>query len=358
MSRHPYQDLPDHAFWRRAVAQPAPELVNPAISAPFTITPQDRVATAGSCFAQHIGPMLRGLGFNYLVTEAAHPVFPAELAAQFNYGMFSARTGNIYTARQLLQLWGRAYGAFRPREDVWAGPEGTFIDPFRPQIQPRGFLTRQEYERDRVQHFAAVRQMFETMDVFVFTLGLTESWRDRGDGATYPLCPGVAGGEFNPARHGFHNFTVDEVVSDLVTFIDAVRQKNPSCRVILTVSPVPLVATARADTHVLAATGYSKSVLRVAAEMVAGRRAQVAYFPSYEIITGHYGGPGYYDVDCRTVVPAGVLHVLRSFAGCFAGRVLPAVAQPAAAPTSTQARLERMDVLMRTHCDEMALDGG
>jgi hypothetical protein len=356
MSRHPYENLPDHAFWRRAVAGLSPDQVNPAIAAPFTITPKDRVATAGSCFAQHIGPMMRGIHFNHLVTEAAHPIFPEELAARFNYGLFSARYGNIYTARQLLQLWYRAYDAFCPREDVWDGPDGVLIDPFRPQIQPRDFLTPQEYERDRAQHFAAVRQMFETMDVFVFTLGLTECWRDKTDGAVFPLCPGVAGGVFDPARHEFHNFTVDEVVSDLVLFIDSVRRRNPLCRVILTVSPVPLVATARADTHVLAATSYSKSVLRVAAEVVAGQRGGVAYFPAYEIVTGHFGGAGYYDADCRTVTGAGVLHVLRAFAACFAKLDLPVPA--AAAPSGTQTRLAQMETLMRTHCDEMALDRG
>jgi hypothetical protein len=357
MSGNPYQNLPDHAFWRRAVAQVAPGAVDPAVEGAFTIAPGDAVFTAGSCFAQHIGSMLRAINFNFLVAEAAHPLASAELARSFNYGVFSARTGNVYTARQLLQLFHRAYGSFSPAEDVWEA-DGRFVDPFRPQIQPGGFLSRREFEIDRARHLATLRRAFETLDVFVFTLGLTESWRSRVDGAVFPLCPGVSGGVFDAGRHEFHNFTVAEVAADMSGFIDALRGVNPGCRVILTVSPVPLVATARADTHVLAATIYSKSVLRVAAEMVAQGRSGVAYFPSYEIITGRFDGGTYFAEDRRSVTGAGVAHVMRVFARCYANI---AVAPPlAASPRETQseAYMHQMEELMRVHCDEGALDPG
>src|SRR5262245_61980744 len=52
-------------------------------------------------------------------------------------------------------------------------------------------------------------------DVFVFTLGLTEGWVSRADGAAFPLCPGVAGGTFDPAKHVFLNLRVNEVIDDL-----------------------------------------------------------------------------------------------------------------------------------------------
>jgi hypothetical protein len=351
---NPYQTLPDTAFWSRAVTALPPEAVNPAISAPFSILPTDAVMTAGSCFAQYIGPMLRAIGFNFLLTEAAHPLFTATDAQAFNYGVFTARYGNIYTARQLLQLFHRAYGNFHPEEDVWAG-EGAWVDPFRPQIQPGGFLSYREYQLDRTRHFAALRRAFESVGVFVFTLGLTEAWVSRIDGAVYPLCPGVSGGVFDPARHAFHNFTVSETVADMTDFIDALRQKNPQARIIVTVSPVPLAATARADTHVLPATIYSKSVLRVAAEMLTQARPGVAYFPAYEIITGRYDAGTYFAGDRRSVSPPGVAQVMRAFAGCYAGiQGTPSPATPPEGP----GHMQRVEALMRVHCDEVALDQG
>jgi hypothetical protein len=83
-------------------------------------------------------------------------------------------------------------------------------------------------------------------------------------------------------------------------------------RVLLTVSPVPLVATYE-DRHVVVSTTYSKSVLRVAADEVTRQRDFVDYFPSYEIITSSATGRSYYAPDLRDVDDAGVQHVMRCF---------------------------------------------
>ena len=348
---NPYRSLPDHAFWRRAVA--GPDEVDPVASVPFTIAAADKVATAGSCFAQHIARHLSKAGFSYYVTERAHPLVAAEDAAEFNYGTYTSRYGNLYTARQLLQLFDRAYGHFRPLEDVWGG-EGGLIDPFRPQIQPGGFATRTEYDLDRRAHFASVRRAFESLDVLVFTLGLTESWLSREDGAVFPVCPGVSGGDFDPARHVFHNFTVDEVVADLTAFIARLRTVNPTARMILTVSPVPLVATA-GDDHVLSATTYSKAVLRVAAETVSRSHRDVAYFPSYEIITGPAARGRYYAEDLRSVLEEGVSHVMRVFMRHYA-KDHEAAAAPVPAPPDRVDTIGRMRELVKVACEEEALD--
>jgi hypothetical protein len=354
----PYKSLPDHAFWRRAVGDVAPGLVNPATRAPFSLAPGDAVMTAGSCFAQYIGEMLQATGFTYLVTEPAHPLFQPEQAKAYNYGVFSARYGNVYTARALLQLFERAYGRFTPREDMWVEPDGSVLDPFRPQIQPGGFLSRREFELDRLKHLAAVRSAFERLDVLVFTLGLTEAWISREDGAVFTICPGTSGGVFDPARHVFHNFTVAEVVADMCAFIDALRQVNPRAKLILTVSPVPLAATARAAAHVLAATTYSKSVLRVAAEMLTQLLPNVAYFPAYEIIMSRAFDAGtYFAQDKRNVVGPGVAHVMRVFAETFAGTAAPPPA-PAPRTAAEGGHMRQMETLMQVHCDEVALDPG
>jgi len=286
--------------------------VDPVLTAKFALARDDRIATAGSCFAQHIARHLRGHGFNYFVAETAHPLVPKHLADKFGYGVFSARYGNIYTSRQLIQMLQRAYGSFFPVEDCWQRKDGRLIDPFRPQIQPDGFVSKAEYESDRRQHFAAVRRMVEEMDVFVFTLGLTETWISRGDGAAYPLCPGVAGGEFDPARHEFVNLRAAEVSADMREAFSFIRARNSRVRFIVTVSPVPLIATAD-DRHVLVSTTYSKSALRVACEELAADYQDVAYFPAYEVITGSYTRGQYFASDLRSVTEDGVGHVMHLF---------------------------------------------
>ncbi|WP_380787654.1 GSCFA domain-containing protein [Sphingomonas sp. R86521] len=312
MASHPYKALPKQAFWRASVAEPVPGAVDPVGPVKFVLSRTDKVATAGSCFAQHIARHLSQSGFNYLVTEQAHPLLSKPIADKFGYGLFTARYANIYTSRQMIQLLQRAYGMFVPTEDIWPGPEGALIDPFRPQIQPGGFPTREEYDADREQHFAAIRLAIETLDCLVFTLGLTECWLSREDGAAYPLCPGVSGGSYDDDRYMFYNLTVSDVLADLQAIHQFVTERNPTARIILTVSPVPLAASASGE-HVLTATTYSKSVLRAAAGEFALGRTDVAYFPSYEIITGSFNQGAYFEPDLRSVTEEGVSHVMRLF---------------------------------------------
>ncbi len=212
-----------------------------------------------------------------------------------------------------MQLIERAYGRFVPEDDIWQRPDESFVDAFRPGVQPNGFVSEAELLADRRQHLACVRTMFENLDIFVFTLGLTECWRSRRDGTVYPVCPGVDGGVFDPEKYEFFNHEVEDVEADLASFIAALRAVNPKARVILTVSPVPLVATADPAASVLMATTYSKSVLRVAAERVRRTVPDAYYFPSYEIITGSFSRGAYYADDLRNVTEEGVNHVMSLF---------------------------------------------
>jgi hypothetical protein len=311
MSDNPYSRLPDRQFWRRAIGRVEPFRYDPVAGVRFTIGPEERVATAGSCFAQHISRRLAGLGFNYFVTEAGEELDEAQRKAR-NHGVFSARFGNLYTTRQLLQLFEQCFDGRKVAEGAWQREDGRFVDALRPQVEPEGFAGAEDVLAARATHLAAVRRMFEECAVFVFTLGLTEAWRSREDGTVYPMAPGVSGGSYSPERHEFVNFDVLEVMSDLDEFLRRLKAVNPSVRVLLTVSPVPLIATYE-DRDVLVATTYSKSVLRVAADMAWRRYDWVDYFPSYEIITGNYNHGAYYEDDLRGVNARGVDHAMRCF---------------------------------------------
>lgn len=314
----PYTSLNDKQYWRQSVAEVEQTLIDPVIRAPFKITETDKVATAGSCFAQHIARNLSNKGFHYFVAEDAPQPISNALALKYSYRVFSARFGNIYTARQLLQLFDRAYGDFVPEEQPWERG-GRLFDPFRPSVERDGYLGPAHYAGDLARHMACVRRMFEELDVFVFTLGLTECWRSKIDGAVFPVAPGCGFGRFDPDRYEFHNFRTSEVVADLGAFVEKLRSRNPRARIILTVSPVPLIATYE-DRHVLVSTGYSKAALRAAADEVERSFRDVAYFPSYEIITGQHARGAYYAPDLREVEPSGVSHVMNVFFKHFADK--------------------------------------
>lgn len=311
-SLNPYADIPAHQFWKKSLVNVPIEEVDPVTEPKFKVDQTQKVATAGSCFAQHIARTLKSNGFNYFVTESAPGDMDAETAHLKNYGVFSARYGNIYTVRQLVQLFDRVYGFYKPEDEYWIRKDGKFIDPFRPQIEPDGFVSVEAAEKSRNQHFSAVRSMLQEMDVFIFTLGLTEGWRSRHDGAIFPVAPGVVGVEVDESRYEFINFTSEEASRDLEKFMEQLATVNPKCKVILTVSPVPLVATYEPQ-HALVATTYSKAVLRVTAEHARTVHSNVEYFPSYEIITGSFNQSRYFQDDLRTVTDEGVAHVMRLF---------------------------------------------
>ena len=344
---NPYRSQPDHAFWSRAVARPAAGDVDPVVNPRFVLGRQDRIVTAGSCFAQHMSRALQAQGYRYLVTEPG--------AQDRNFGVYPARFGNIYTARQLLQLFQRAFGLFAPTEDAWRLNE-RFVDPFRPQVEPGGFDSLEALLADRERHLAAVRTMFEQADVLVFTLGLTEGWVSHEDGAVFPLAPGVAGDAARPDLIQPHHFTVQEIVDDLNAVLKLARILTPDLRVLLTVSPVALVATI-SDRHVLAATTYSKSVLRVAAETVVQQNEGADYFPSYEIISGPQSRGRYFAEDLRNVLPEGVAQVMKIFGRHYLSEAAEEPPpQTRTAQTPTTAVSDEDAALQGVICDEEAID--
>ncbi len=353
---NPYRGKPAYQFWRAAVATPPPQEVDPIVDPGFTIGRSDRIATAGSCFAQHIARKLASSGYDYMVAEDA-PATPG--AEPENYGTFSARYGNIYSVRQLLQLFRRAYATFVPADTAWQRPDGRYVDPFRPQIQAGGFATPAALAADRDAHLAAVRTMFETCDIFVFTLGLTEAWVSTQDGAVYPLAPGTVAPGVDPQSYTFRNFTVAEMEADLATFIQYLRGVNPQVRIILTVSPVPLIATFE-PRHVLVSTTYSKAALRVLAEQIVQRFEGIDYFPSYEMITGPHSRGAYYAEDLREVLPEGVGYVMAHFgkhylsdtAGPREALAAPVAIEDAIKVARSKATQETAGII----CDEEAIE--
>jgi GSCFA family protein len=346
-----YDSQPDKAFWRRAVSsRHCSQFENLASEQPDLTSA--RIATAGSCFAQHIGRALRARNLQYMDYEPAPAFLAPEEAARFGYGVYSCRYGNVYTVRQLWQLFQEAHGLRRPKEVVWEH-EGRYFDALRPGIEPDGFGSSEEVLALRESHLGAVKRLFDDLDVFVFTLGLTEAWTHVEDGTTYPMSPGVIAGKYDPATYRLDNFRYPSIRDDFISFVEGVRRRNPRARFLLTVSPVPLAATATKE-HVLVATAYSKSVLRAVAGDLAEDIEGVFYFPSYEIIATHPSRGMYYQPDLRSVCPSGVAAVMAHFfngAAAPDSTVGPVDSNPTADNASSDVEAEGYE-----HCEEALLD--
>jgi hypothetical protein len=315
VNRSPYDDIAPTQRWSTVARDVDAGTLDAQPSVRFVIEPGTTIASAGSCFAGRLAAALRGDGVPYFVAEPAPKWLTPERQLAFGYRPFSARYGLIFSAEQLRQLLERAYGRLVPREVYWERAS-RFVDPFRPRITPTGYATVEELVADREQHLEAVRRMFEQSGVFLFTLGLTEHWRDRSDGAVFPYCPGVDGGSFDPARHEFHNATVRETVDSLAAFLAALRKVNAAARVILSVSPVPIGATME-NVHVAQASTYTKSVLRVAAEEMRRAYDFVDYFAAYELVSQSFFGRDPFTDDRRHLKPEVVDEVVARFRSLY-----------------------------------------
>ncbi|MEV7994865.1 GSCFA domain-containing protein [Streptomyces sp. NPDC086077] len=338
MASHPYTSLPERSFWRSAVAERDPLDIADLWTPKWPIGQDAPVITAGSCFAGHIGRALLEEGMHWYDAEPPPPGLTAEQRSARGYRRFSFRTGNIYTAAALRQWIAWALGSRMPPGEVWE-EDGRFYDPYRPTVEPEGFASPGELLRSREVTLAALRTALAEAEVFVFTLGLTEAWHDTERDTVLPMCPGTVRGSFDAGRYVLRNHTVSQVHEDLTEALAMARGVNPGLRTVLTVSPVPLTATATGR-HALVATTFSKSVLRAAAGQLADEDDRVDYFPSYEIVTGLPGLPvlpapsgdrdpsgtsgtsgasasggrrGFFEANLRTVRPEGVAFVMGHF---------------------------------------------
>jgi hypothetical protein len=343
----PYSDLPSHAFWKHC--REAGDFLSGALYQPkFALTPGMAVATAGSCFAQNIGRYIRSSSLKFVETEPAPPLMPETVARRFGFGLYSARYGNIYTVRQLRQLLEDCLSGAVHDCAIWE-KDGLFFDALRPNVEPEGLGAVGSVRLMRQDHLSRVRQMFEQADVFVFTLGLTECWEDRETGLVFPTAPGVIAGAYDPDRFAFRNLTSRDCAADLDHAIDLMRRISPGLKVLLTVSPVPLTATASGQ-HVLQATTYSKSVLRTVAQEACMYDRVVDYMPSYEVITAAPFSGKFYAPNLRGVTEAGVEAVMRVFFGAHPGLLEDFPEAPA------QVRQDDPDAPDELICEEALLE--
>lgn len=270
------------------------------------------IGSAGSCFAFELSKQFQLEGFNYVVTERAddtskgvivdghEPGAPAKFCA--NYGI----QFNTPSFRQLAEK------AFNRREFIkilsQEGPE-LFMDPYRENVF---FTSPEAYLADYNEHIRAVREALMTCEVFIITLGLNECWEFIHDGSVMSR---------NPKHSMYHLvrpkvLTLQENIDNIQTFLDIVRAHNPNFKLIISLSPIPFLATHQADhKHVVEANCHSKAVLRLAAEEIVKNNPNVFYLPSYELVT-HCSRDAWTE-DNRHVKEEVVQRVIQMFKGMF-----------------------------------------
>ena len=265
---------------------------------------RDRLVTAlGSCFADEIRIWLRSRGYRVNDDFRAGSSYPHLEDSAVPLLQCSAGLVNTFVLLQQFQ-WALERKPFD--DDLWVGAKGSIALPTEAARQKTA-------------------DMFGQTSLFVITLGLAEVWFQRtkpraerpaapspapagggeggggkggggeggggegGGGCCEPaagLARGLAGvavaeadcvesamwravpsDRYDPARHGFRVTTVAENVANLREMVRLVRAHVPSASIVFTLSPVPLAATFRGSSCVVA-NSASKAILRAAVDEV------------------------------------------------------------------------------------------
>lgn len=238
----------------------------------FRIDSSTLITSMGSCFAREIKNVLLREGYAYVAEETHHP-------ATKHAGAAWERLYNTFSMRQIFEY---TFEDWRPDLRWWRAPvSGKIQDPYRRIIL---YDSIDEADADFRNHRLCSRRVLEKAEVLILTLGLTEIWEDTVDGAVICLPSGPyvnEGGDMS--RYRFRVSRYGENLENLECIHYLMAENNPTCRIIITVSPVHLWATFRADSDVISASCNSKATLRAVADEFVASHDNVSYFPAFEM---------------------------------------------------------------------------
>jgi hypothetical protein len=254
----------DRAAFERDLPRLIREDVLPGHAPPEPLlAPGDRVVTMGSCFARELRDHLTRRGF-----ESGTIWIPSGL-------------NNTFAILDFVS---------------WCVTGSDTGEGFRYDRTDDGDIREWMPEGGREQYEARLAEA----GAFVFTFGLAEVWQDRETGAVF--WRGIPQEIFNADRHEFRLTTVEENEQNIVRIVELIRSVNADAPIVLTLSPVPLLATFRGRSCITA-DAVSKSALRMAIDAVEARALPgVYYWPSFEVVRwvgGHLPYPAFGVPDRR-----------------------------------------------------------
>jgi hypothetical protein len=250
----------------------------PLIVPEFKIRRDDKLFAIGSCFARQVEIALvtRKMGVLSAAPEFASFQSATELTTPLGY----TNKYNTYSIYNELR-WALDPDAHFPKESIVDVGDGLHYDP---HTNPVLELANLEETLRRRRIVRQVNARVKQCRVLIVTLGLVEVWRDTVADTFVNTTPIPEAFRCHPDRYEFHVSSFSDNMANLEN-IHVLLKKfgHPGLQIVVTVSPVPLMATFTRN-DVVVANSYSKSLLRTAAQEWASAHNNVHYFPSYEIV--------------------------------------------------------------------------
>jgi hypothetical protein len=281
-------------------------LFTPAIEPAFKLQSEDKFFAIGSCFARGIEKAL--LGRKMEVLSAAKEFDSFQTVNNQVTGLGSTNKYNTFSIYNELH-WALDPEAKFPRESIVDIGNGLFFDP---HVNLTLTLAGLEETLQRRALIQMVNRRAAQCRVVLVTLGLVEVWRDKVTNTFLNCTPLLDARRIYPDRYEVHITDFSQNLANLEkTHALLERFGHPDVQIVVTVSPVPLMATFSGQDVVLANT-YSKSLLRAVAQQWAATHENVHYFPSYEIVMNSDRAETW-EPDLRHVKPKVTNHIMRIF---------------------------------------------
>ncbi|MCT8469813.1 GSCFA domain-containing protein [Chromohalobacter canadensis] len=270
----------------------------------FSIPENSKIFTIGSCFARNIEDRLSSYGHSFPIK--GYQATPGEYTGQRGRGILNKFTP-LCMLEELLWLTSIKEKNNFERETYerfyFPVKGGYAIDLGLQQYKP---VPLERFFNRRKNIYSIYNEM-STSDVIVLTLGLIEQWLYNGKIAQH--APNNKATIFEKENFSFSTLSTKNTYLILEKIEEAIKNINPTAKIIFTVSPVPLEATFT-DKHVAVANQLSKSTLLIAAHEIAKKR-DIDYFPSFEIVGSH--GNLAYESDLRHVKDSIVSDICKIF---------------------------------------------
>lgn len=236
-------------------------------SFPFEMTHHDKITFVGSCFADNMGQKFAHYKFNSLINPYGVLYNPASVSQCLN-----SLLSKCFDDNQLIK-----------HEKLWHSfaHHGSFSNTDKDTC----------LAHINTQHANAKTHLLSSEYLFL-TFGTAHIFEYNGD--VVSNCHKLPSQAFTHRR-----LSVDEIVATIKSSIIALRQKNPTVKIIFTLSPV------RYPKDGMHANSLSKATLLLALEKLC-QMEDCFYFPAYEIIMDELRDYRFYAEDMTHPNPTAI----------------------------------------------------
>jgi len=236
---------------------------------PKIVDKKTKISTIGSCFAQRLSDWLKENGYNYI----------------------DGKWDRVYSPRNIRQIMQMA---FEPEKLLIAEPiwdfNGDWGNPYiksaegRPLKLPNNIDGANKLLEGYYKHF---KKVLSECEVLIVTFGQTEVWshKDAPDTAFYAApFTGIKDGDKN---HICKDLNTDDIKHEFEEIIRLMKENNPECELIFSISPIPLVASISSNYSAYISASHSKSKLHSVVLELIQNYEDVHYMPSFEFANAH-----------------------------------------------------------------------